>query len=1120
MQARFRHILALAALTTLAGWASAPALAQETAPAAVCPAPAAPDLTLAQTGRSGSPLALRWSDPWPAMADDPGCADPRYLVLALPEATRLAGAGAGMLILAPDEAGPPGLVWGADRLRLVVPLNAAAGAPQGPRGTASLLPYVIGRYAADWALVRLGPGPQIAASGRLEADLLPGTPALVVADPADPEPPGARILSPDGSLLLEVFAGHYRLRDRATGETVLKAEGLEPRFSPTGRFLHAFRSESLAGAQGQDWLYGDLQVHDLLSGDEVYAIRQAGGASRGTFITGLLWSPGDSYLAVIFEAQGALLVKPMLSGAPAQGDEYSCGACSPWDEGVIRINAEGAGQLVTGAAWGGEASSIYRPGRVTEVAGQAEGAAGPVFEMLGVPRASWLDEGRAGAPGVPALVAPLVLDAADPAAPGLAIAVTSRAAVPIGGEEEALQQPARARMVQRLEEMGLGLVPALALDHRRIPSEAARFWAAQEADAAADPDVEPEDDVEEPADWRIEGGYYFDTGRAALEAGLADPAEAEALTVLALGAMDSPWCQVSRAEAADLWTWRGAGGRLGQILHIQCRTGSGYSPEGVLYLIRPATGTAPALLVELAGGWGGEDPEEQPSALAPPGGAFPLAAHARLWVGRLGPDRIALAGIDGRAVVFDARSAAVERALHDLPAPDQILSLGLTQTGGHLFQQQADGQFHVFAAVDGARLLDGVYLDDEVVISDRALRYDATPEGASYLAARFPGDRGLYSLDQLGAEMRVPGMAAAVLEAGQAAPAGGLAVTRLPPRLALLQGEDGTARVEASAPAGLTAITLYRDGVAVGRIAAPAEGGGLTLAAGDPLALAASAGVALPPGTRWLSLRAEDAAGGTSRLLSLPLAPAPAPTGRLHVLALGVDGFSDPRLPGLRYAASDAARFAAAVEAALTRPGAPPRYAGVSVTLIDPAEDPRRALPDKLAALGPLRPEDTLVLFVATHGLPGKDGRYYLAGPQTRIADLPGTALDLADLAAALAPIQARAFLFLDACHSGGTPGSNDAAFAGLQGAEARIAVIAASKGRQPSLEGAALGGGAFTSALIRALRDPAADADGNGALELVELYAAVKADVVRATGGRQTPWIARSGFQGEVPLF
>ncbi|WP_225030430.1 hypothetical protein [Xinfangfangia pollutisoli] len=70
MQARFRHILALAALTTLAGWASAPALAQEEAPAAVCPAPAAPDLTLAQTGRSGSPLALRWSDPWPAMADD------------------------------------------------------------------------------------------------------------------------------------------------------------------------------------------------------------------------------------------------------------------------------------------------------------------------------------------------------------------------------------------------------------------------------------------------------------------------------------------------------------------------------------------------------------------------------------------------------------------------------------------------------------------------------------------------------------------------------------------------------------------------------------------------------------------------------------------------------------------------------------------------------------------------------------------------------------------------------------------------------------------------------------------------------------------------------------------
>lgn len=55
---------------------------------------------------------------------------------------------------------------------------------------------------------------------------------------------------------------------------------------------------------------------------------------------------------------------------------------------------------------------------------------------------------------------------------------------------------------------------------------------------------------------------------------------------------------------------------------------------------------------------------------------------------------------------------------------------------------------------------------------------------------------------------------------------------------------------------------------------------------------------------------------------------------------------------------------------------------------------------------------------------------------------------------------------------------------------------------------------------MVRALADPATDLDGNGSVELAELYAAVKRDVVLATGGEQTPWIARSGFVGEVPLF
>ena len=88
-----------------------------------------------------------------------------------------------------------------------------------------------------------------------------------------------------------------------------------------------------------------------------------------------------------------------------------------------------------------------------------------------------------------------------------------------------------------------------------------------------------------------------------------------------------------------------------------------------------------------------------------------------------------------------------------------------------------------------------------------------------------------------------------------------------------------------------------------------------------------------------------------------------------------------------------------------------------------------------------------------------------------------------------------------------------------LEGKSA-ITVIAAAKGRQESLE--FQGGGAFTTALVDALglRRRGIDLNGNGAIELAELYGSVKSTVVERTNGAQTPWIARNLMVGETPLF
>ena len=61
-----------------------------------------------------------------------------------------------------------------------------------------------------------------------------------------------------------------------------------------------------------------------------------------------------------------------------------------------------------------------------------------------------------------------------------------------------------------------------------------------------------------------------------------------------------------------------------------------------------------------------------------------------------------------------------------------------------------------------------------------------------------------------------------------------------------------------------------------------------------------------------------------------------------------------------------------------------------------------------------------------------------------------------------------------------------------------------------------------FTYALIRALTDDrqSADLNGNGVLEVSELYRAVESRVVTETQSEQTPWLVRHDVVGDFALF
>jgi uncharacterized caspase-like protein len=200
-------------------------------------------------------------------------------------------------------------------------------------------------------------------------------------------------------------------------------------------------------------------------------------------------------------------------------------------------------------------------------------------------------------------------------------------------------------------------------------------------------------------------------------------------------------------------------------------------------------------------------------------------------------------------------------------------------------------------------------------------------------------------------------------------------------------------------------------------------------------------------------------------------------------------------------------------------------YGDVEVTTYLDAARVRELLPARLREVASAAKQtDTIMLFAAGHGFRDQaTGQFYLATRDSKLRKLEETSISWVEIAKALDGSKARAIILLDACHSGAADsGTNDDAVSSLIKSGTPITIPAAAMGRQESQENAEVGGGRFTTALVQAISTDrkAKDTNRNGAIELAELYGAVKRQVVAATKGAQTPWIARNLMVGEIPLF
>lgn len=235
----------------------------------------------------------------------------------------------------------------------------------------------------------------------------------------------------------------------------------------------------------------------------------------------------------------------------------------------------------------------------------------------------------------------------------------------------------------------------------------------------------------------------------------------------------------------------------------------------------------------------------------------------------------------------------------------------------------------------------------------------------------------------------------------------------------------------------------------------------------------------------------------------------------LHVIAVGVSRYDDSAFD-LRYAAGDASAFTDAL-AARARAPAFPRGLLTRKVLIDVQarrENILRAF-DELAASPHLQPEDTVVIYLAGHGL-ARDGDYRFIPYELRITDtaaIARQALSGTKLRELLSRLPADTLIVLDTCDAGAAlPGSRgDDTFATKEQLARTVelsgrAFLVATGPKNLALEGYGQHG-YFTYALLEGMEKPDLYVDGLLTVDRLWEYASGRVERLTAERGyRQVP--------------
>ncbi len=242
---------------------------------------------------------------------------------------------------------------------------------------------------------------------------------------------------------------------------------------------------------------------------------------------------------------------------------------------------------------------------------------------------------------------------------------------------------------------------------------------------------------------------------------------------------------------------------------------------------------------------------------------------------------------------------------------------------------------------------------------------------------------------------------------------------------------------------------------------------------------------------------------------------------RKVAVVVGIDRYADSAFPALKWASQDAR----AVGQTLVDPeyGAFDRVIELTASNQTTRD---RILAELVSLRNDLRRQDTLVVFISSHGTMALDAQgephLYLVAHDTRPKDLRGTAIELDELQRFFSDIRAeRKALILDACYNGEAKSTLQPSVAQrierldesptlsrkVRLGEAEAHLFASTFGR-PAREDDTLEHGVYTYHLLDAMTwsQAAADSNADGLVTIYEAHDLARSKTVAWTAGAQVP--------------